>query len=178
MLTGARSSLREQPLSVLDLACGNGRNGKFLLTQGFSVQFADRNQAALTEIKHELEQPLYHQHKTRASFWNVDFEGKNFAELAHQQYAGIIVMRYLHRPLFEQIKQAIVPGGFIVYETFTLQQAEFGRPKNPDFLLALGELKRYFSGWEIKHSFEGITHSETSGQPQAIAQLIAIKPRG
>ena len=79
--------------------------------------------------------------------------------------------------LFEQLKASIKPGGIIIYETFTEQQAQFGRPKNPDFLLKPKELVELFSDWNILHSFEGIkpllNDDETK---QAIAQIVAVKP--
>jgi len=87
-----------------------------------------------------------------------------------------MIFRYLHRPLIEQIKAAVAPNGLVIYETFTQAQAELGRPKNPDFLLKAKELASYFSDWQILHSFEGIKVSDTSGNKQAIAQIIARKP--
>ena len=80
----------------------------------------------------------------------------------------------MHRPLFEQLKKSIEPGGILIYETFTEEQATLGRPKNPDFLLKKGELGDLFSDWKITHTFEGIVASD-SGK-QAIAQIIAFKP--
>jgi tellurite methyltransferase len=84
-----------------------------------------------------------------------------------------MVFRYLHRPLIEQIKAAVVPNGLVIYKTFTLGQAELGRPKNPDFLLKEGELAEYFSDWKIIHYFEGTTVSNTGNHNQAIAQVVA-----
>jgi hypothetical protein len=52
----------------------------------------------------------------------------------------IVVVHYLHRPLFPSIVGALRPGGVLVYETFTRAQAARGKPTNPAFLLEAGEL--------------------------------------
>jgi len=83
-----------------------------------------------------------------------------------------MVFNYLHRPLFPAIKEAIRPGGLIVYETFNLEQKKFGRPSNPDYLLQVGELCQAFEGWEIISEFEG----EASDPERAISRLIARRP--
>jgi SAM-dependent methyltransferase len=50
-------------------------------------------------------------------------------------YDGIIVTNYLHRPLLPAIARALAPGGVLIYETFARGNERFGRPRNPDFLL-------------------------------------------
>ena len=74
------------------------------------------------------------------------------------------------------IKRSVQPGGLVIYETFTVDQPRFGRPSNANFLLQPGELEETFKGWEILHSFEGLSISELSGQQQAIAQIVARRP--
>jgi tellurite methyltransferase len=155
---------------VLDLACGNGRNGIYLVSQGQSVVFADRQQAKLDEIARKL------QGNELATFWAVDFEETGCNPLTGHSYASILVFRYLHRPLMAAIKDSVQPGGLVIYETFTADQPRFGRPSNANFLLQPGELEEIFQGWEILHSFEGLSISELSGQQQAIAQIVARRP--
>lgn len=155
---------------VLDLACGSGRNGIYLVNQGQSVVFADRQQVKLDEIAREL------QGNKLATYWAVDLEESGHNPLAGHSFAAILIFRYLHRPLMTAIKDAIQPGGLVVYETFTVDQPRFGRPSNPDFLLRAGELENTFHDWNIIYSFEGVAVSETSGREQAIAQLVARKP--
>ncbi len=161
---------------ILDLACGSGRNGLYLVDNHLCVTFADVKAEVLAQVKQSLsdfdttKQPL-------ANCWHVDFEQAQTAPLQGKSFAAVMVFRYLHRPLFEQIKKAIKPGGMIIYETFTEQQAQFGRPKNPDFLLKPSELLEQFSGWQILHSFEGVVSTpQNNDSKQAIAQIVAIKP--
>jgi len=154
---------------VLDLASGSGRNGLYLINKNIPVMFSDIRNEALAETKEHITSDKTH----LATFWQVDFE-QGIDELDGKQFSGVLIFRYLHRPLFKSIKQAILPGGFLIYETFTSEQAEFGRPKNPDFLLTKGELLTQFKGWKILHHFEGII--DNNGSKQAIAQIVAIKP--
>lgn len=160
---------------VLDLACGNGRNGLYLVKNNIPVTFADINDEALACVKKSLDN--FADEKQRlANCWQVDFEKASTTPLQKQRFAAAIVFRYLHRPLFEQIKASIKAGGMVIYETFTEQQAEYGRPKNPDFLLKSGELLNFFSDWEVLHSFEGVITNNKNTEKQAIAQLVARKP--
>lgn len=147
---------------ILDLACGFGRNGLYLAKQGLPVIFADKSENTLDSIEPSLNQ--------ESKLWAVDLELPDSEPLTDKLFSAIVVFRYLHRPLFEAIKQATVPGGVVVYETFNVEQAALGRPKNPNFLLKPGELKAEFSKWQILHDFEGIDNGS------AIAQIVAVKP--
>jgi hypothetical protein len=51
-----------------------------------------------------------------------------------------VVTNYLHRPLIDALLASVVPGGVLIYETFAQGNGQFGKPSNPDFLLASGEL--------------------------------------
>ena len=64
-------------------------------------------------------------------------------------FDGIVVANYLHRPLLPAIAGALAPGGLLIYETFARGNERFGRPRNPAFLLAPGELLAAFRGLTI-----------------------------
>lgn len=178
LLTSYLSELKKLPCEspILDLACGSGRNGLFCLKHKLPTTFADIKEESLFDIKQTINNDKSLLDISLASFWQVNFEQSGVKNLTENRYGAIMVFRYLHRPLIEQIKAAVIPKGLVIYETFTEQQAELGRPKNPDFLLKEGELASYFSGWEILHSFEGIKTSDTGDNQQAVAQIIARKP--
>lgn len=160
--------------SVLDLACGMGRNGLHLVKNDINVVFADINGESLAQVKKSIIYLPMDKQKL-AQFWQVDFEQKDTRPLKGLYFDAVMVFRYLHRSLFKDIKASIKPGGIIIYERFTTQQVAFGRPKNPDFLLQAGELIELFSDWEILHQFEGVI-TNGSNVKQAIAQIIAVKP--
>lgn len=161
---------------ILDLACGSGRNGLFCLEKSLPVVFSDVKQQVLTEIKQRIIDDSDKYLPSLAKFWQIDFELENVNPFTTNSYSAVMVFRYLHRPLIEKIKTAVVPNGLVIYETFTVSQADFGRPKNTDFLLKAGELAEYFSDWQVLHYFEGIMISDTGSNSQAIAQIVARKP--
>jgi SAM-dependent methyltransferase len=155
--------------AVLDLACGRGRNGLFLVSKGIPVTFADRSGEALAEVQARLEE-----NGETAKLWQVDLEDSSSNPLSGKTFGAIMVFNYLHRPLLEHIKDAVLPGGLVIYETFTAHNLPYGRPNNPDYLLRPGELSTRFGDWDCMHYFEDTT--EGSSGPKAIAQIVARKP--
>lgn len=153
--------------NILDLACGEGRNGLFLAKKGLNVTFADRADTSLKHISNELGSI-----KSESHTWPIDLEVPNTNPFEGKTFSAALVFRYLHRPLIPQLISAIKPGGIIIYETFTLENKQFGRPNNPDFLLKAGELEDWFNNWETLHYFEGILHAPD----RAVAQIVCRKP--
>ena len=150
---------------VLDLACGEGENGLFLAGLGLPVVLADRSAEALARAKEQAAGKGW-----PVTFWEVDLEtGVN--PLEEDYYRGILVFRYLHRPLLPFLKKAIRKRGILIYETFTTKQTRFGRPHNPDYLLKSGELADWFRDWEVIHYFEGLLEDP----PRAVAQIVCRK---
>jgi tellurite methyltransferase len=82
----------------------------------------------------------------------------------------IICFNYLQRSLIPQIRDGLKKGGVIVYETYTIDQTQFGRPHNPDFLLKHNELQEMFRGFRCLRYREGIIERR-----KAIASMIAVK---
>ena len=70
----------------------------------------------------------------------ADLEDGSPPPFVGRTFAGVVVTRYLHRPLLPHLVEAVATGGVLLYETFALDQARFGRPANPAFLLEPGEL--------------------------------------
>jgi tellurite methyltransferase len=168
LLTGFSSLLEDGKVEgpVLDLACGTGENGLFLAGLKLPVILADRSGEALDVARAAaLELGL------EVRFWEVDLEaGGNPLEEAY--YRGILVFRYLYRPLIPCIRKAIRAGGILIYETFTSEQPKYGKPHNPEFLLQPGELADWFGDWRVIHYYEGLLEN-----PQrAMAQIVCRKP--
>lgn len=164
LLSEFNQLFKRQGKPILDLACGGGRNGLYLHQLGFPTQFADKNGDLLSDLQT--------QYAIKASDCDcVDFESGE-TTLQKSSYQGMLVFRYLHRPLIPQIKAAIEPGGFLIYETFTTDNRQFGRPNRDAFLLQQNELKTLFNDWHCLHYFEGIKHNPD----RAIAQIVCQKP--
>jgi tellurite methyltransferase len=160
--------LLDEPLPgpVMDLACGDGRNGLFLAKRGLRVVFCDRSESALGEVR---------QNASRLGLsvetWQVDLETEKKV-LPENRFVAIVVFRYLHRPLIPEIKASLKKNGLLIYETFTVSQPQFGRPRNPDYLLRPGELLGWFSSWPLIHYFEGVKKDPS----QAVASIVCRKP--
>ena len=115
---------------TLDLACGGGRPARLLAARGHATVAVDRDPAALARAAGPGIATL-----------QCDLEGEGAAwPFAPGRFAGIVVTNYLHRPLFAQLAAALAPGGILIYETFAQGNERFGKPSNPAFLLAPGEL--------------------------------------
>ena len=152
---------------VLDLACGDGHNGLFLAEKGMSVILADLSEVALEKAGASAVQ-----NNLNVTLWRADLEKEGGNPLKVESCGVILVFRYLHRPLMPCIKKALIEGGVLIYETFTVDQPRFGKPHNPHFLLNPGELLEWFKQWQVIHYFEGIKDSPK----RAIAQIVCIKP--
>jgi tellurite methyltransferase len=152
---------------VLDLASGDGHNGLFLAAKGLPVTLADRSEESLGKAKEAADGI-----QGNVTIWKIDLERAGENPLKEDEYSAILVFRYLHRPLMPCIRNALRTGGFLVYHTYTLDQAKFGKPRNPDFLLEPGELMEWFKDWHILHHFEGVQ----DGPRRAIAEIVCRKP--
>ncbi len=113
--------------AVLDLACGAGRHARLLARLGFEVDAVDRDPALFTDPP------------ARVTLLGADLEGAPWPYEA-RRFDAIVVTNYLHRPLLPLLLRSLEPGGLLIYETFARGNERFGKPSNPDFLLAPGEL--------------------------------------
>ena len=121
--------------TVLDVAAGAGRHAVHFAGRGHPVLALDRDAAALERL---------------ANVPNVvtrlaDLES-GASPFGDMRYGGIVVTNYLHRPLFGALTAALAPDGVLLYETFMQGNERYGRPSNPAFLLAPGELLAVFGG--------------------------------
>jgi tellurite methyltransferase len=151
---------------VIDLACGKGRNGLFLAANGIPVVLIDRSGDRLAEARFQARQA-----GVAADIRQSDLEKAGFDPLADLAAGGIMVFRYLHRPLIPAIRRSIRPGGILIYETFTRDQRRLGKPRNNAYLLKPLELKGWFRDWRILHYFECIKENP----PRAVAQIVCRK---
>ncbi|WP_341315051.1 methyltransferase domain-containing protein [Paraburkholderia sp. IMGN_8] len=116
--------------AVLDVASGAGRHARFFASLGHPVTALDRDAAALAAMRDE---PLI---TTLAA----DIEGTAWPLPDDAKFAAVVVTNYLHRPLFPQLLRSLALGGVLIYETFAQGNERVGKPSNPVFLLAPGEL--------------------------------------
>ncbi len=134
---------------ALDLACGRGRNALWLAGRGLRTRAIDRDAAAVEILSRES---LRRGVPVVAEIADLESGEVSFGADA---YDTIVVVHYLHRPLFPALRAALRPGGLLVYETFTRGQEERGHPRNPAFLLEHGELRELVQPLEIVVEREG-----------------------
>lgn len=157
---------------ALDVAMGEGRNAIYLATRGFDVDGVDVDPEAVERARaasRKLNAPI------RAVVGNVE-DGTYIVPM--EAYDVIVVFNFLHRPLFQDIREGVRPGGVVMYETFTEDQPRYGRPTNPDYLLRRGELRDVFRDWEILDEHESVEPERPGGPPRAVAGIVARKPPG
>jgi SAM-dependent methyltransferase len=148
-----------EPHRALDLAMGRGRHALALARTGWRVFGVDAYFDAIREARaRAAAEGLV----VRA--WCADLLATPLPSAAFEL---IVVTRYLQRDLFNSIRDAVVPNGVVIYETFTIHQRALGfGPRSPDHLLEPGELRARFDGFEIL-SFEEVS------RPEAVARLVA-----
>jgi tellurite methyltransferase len=151
---------------VVDLACGRGRNALAIAAHGIPVLGVDRSAELLAELRGAARAQSLPVCAVRA-----DLESAPALPLAPGRCGALVVCRYLHRPLAPLLEALLAPGGWLLYETFTIHQRELGYgPENPAFLLKPGELPTLFPGLEIAHHWEG---TSDEARPAAVARLAA-----
>jgi SAM-dependent methyltransferase len=113
---------------LLDFASGSGRHARLALARGFRVLAVDRDRALLDmgEVK-DLELRVEDLESGRWSF-------------SAERFQVVVVTNFLHRPRLDLLPELLEPGGRLVYETFALGNATYGKPSNPSFLLQPDEL--------------------------------------
>lgn len=116
--------------AVLDVAAGHGRHAHWFAARGHPVLALERDPGALASL---------------AALAGVDaraadLEGADWPLPESQRFAAVIVTNYLHRPLLPRLIASLEPGGVLLYETFARGNETLGKPSNPAFLLAPGEL--------------------------------------
>jgi SAM-dependent methyltransferase len=149
--------------TALDLACGSGRNAVWLALQGFDVLAVDILPDALERTRDRAQQ-LGVSVRTR----QMDAEFPGALDDVHADL--VVVVRFLDRTLFGPLQRVVNPGGVLVYETFTAEQAELGHPRSPKHLLRTGELATAFPDLETLVSREGFFDGAH------LARLVARRP--
>lgn len=148
--------------TALDLAMGEGRHALLLAATGFVTfgvdLFPDRVRVACRRAR---------QAGLTLHGWAADLDSWPLPR-AHADL--LIVSRFLLRARWEDLRDLVRPGGFVIYETFTMEQLTRGfGPRSLDHLLHPGELVHAFGDWDILHAEEVL-------EPAAMARLVARKP--
>lgn len=141
---------------ALDLACGAGRNAVFLAAQGFEVDALDIAELALARF-------------TAPGVRRACLDLDRF-DLPLSHYDLIVDTLYVNRRLFPQMREALRPGGLLIFESL------FEPPGGADdvcrdYLLRPNELLHSFLSLRVLHYAEAV---ETQGDARrTLATLVA-----
>lgn len=149
---------------VLDVAAGAGRHARLLAGLGHPVLAVDRDAAALAALAGAA----------GVTALAADLESAPWP-LAGRTFDGVVVTNYLHRPLFPALAAAVAPGGLLLCETFMQGHERYGRPSNPAFLLAPGELLLAFPELAVVAFEQGLVEGPA---PRVVQRLCAWRPDG
>jgi tellurite methyltransferase len=154
---------------ALDIACGTGRNAVYLAQQGFTVDAVDISEVGLKKLigKNLLIRPVC-----------ADLD---HFDIAPNHYNLIINIRYLNRRLFPYIKEGLVSGGVLIFESFMENPSKDKyvshkdhQPSCRDYLFRENELLHGFLSLKVKYYRE--VEIQNAGSHQWTATLVALKP--
>jgi len=135
---------------IIDVACGSGRNGIFLAQLGCSVICLDRDLSRLPNDKLLNVSLKRHQMDLITDEW----------PFAERTIGGILLVDFLHLPLFENFERSLIPGGYFLIETVT------GRGGNYLELPSAGELRN-----ALKRTFELEFYRESKVGPENLDRV-------
>ncbi|MDF1794478.1 MAG: methyltransferase domain-containing protein [Thalassobaculaceae bacterium] len=150
--------------TVLDVACGNGRHARMFRDRGHPVVVLDHDVVRVSDMASDQEVEIVARDLENGRPWPL--EGRRFA--------GVVVVNYLYRPLFNALVKAVEPGGVLIYETFAVGNEKYGRPSNPDYLLHREELLIAVRPELQVIAFEDL--EEHAPRPAVKQRLVAVRP--
>lgn len=149
---------------ALDVACGDGRNARFLAELGFEVVAVDVSDVAISALRAAAAERGLDVDARR-----VDLEA---APLPGGRYDAIVQLNYLQRDLFAPLARALTLGGILLLETVARTHVEeLGKPFDARFVLEDNELLRAFPDLLVRHYREGV--ADRSGRPRGVASIVA-----
>ncbi len=151
---------------ALDVAAGRGRNAIAMARVGIRVVAVDFSVTAMHALAAAAR-------AERLAVWPVVANLDSF-HLKHESLDAIIDINFLDRALFPEFSRALRPGGVLIVETFTIDQASIGHPRDPRFLLGHGEIKELVAGLEIERCRERLV-SYPDGTRAFRASVVARK---
>jgi SAM-dependent methyltransferase len=149
---------------ALDVACGAGRDAVYLAMRGFDVEAIDILPEA---IERAVDLAARHHVTLRARVCDV-----RQIVLPAGAYDLISVMRFLHRPLWPRLRQALAPGGYLICEAYHMTNLRTGLPpRKRQHLVDSGELVAAMQGLEVLVVADPVKHDG-----RALSRLLARRP--
>lgn len=147
---------------ILDVAAGYGRHTRALQALGHRVTAADIDTSGLADLA-GVPGVTVHTGDLETGVWPFPAGA----------FDAIVIANYLHRPHFPHLIAGLAPGGVLIFETFGQGNERLGRPRNPDFLLAPGELLSAFGSHLMIVAYEH--GAERDPRPAVRQRLCAVR---
>lgn len=152
---------------AVDLACGAGRNALFLARRGLEVVAVDLSDEGLRRLARRAgneDLPVL----------PVQADLERF-ELRPGRFDVVVNTHFLLRSAFGLIREALSPGGLVVFETYNVDEIEIlGGDVRRTYALERGELRSAFRDYEVLVYEEGV-FQRPEGE-RGLARMIARKP--
>lgn len=165
--------------SCLMLAEGEGRNGVFMAECGYSVTGVDISEVGLKKAK-----DLAKRRGVELTTQVADLAEYDIGESKWDCIVGIFC--HLPVPIRERvlgaIPEALRPGGYVLFETYTPDQLEYktGGPPSADMMYSSDIFRAAFEGKLVIERNEEIVRHVVEGKyhtgDAAVVQLLARKP--
>jgi tellurite methyltransferase len=134
---------------ALEVAAGNGRNAIALAQAGCRVIAADFSITAMRLLGKTARTMGLAITPVMADLQTIPpFRPASFDLVAN--------VNFLERALVPHLKSLLRIGGVLFFDTFLIDQAELGHPRDPNFLLRHYELREMLSDMELIHYREGL----------------------
>lgn len=150
---------KARPHRALDLACGFGQNALWMVSQGYITDAIDISRVALAVAHLRAER----QHNRQVNLLPVDLDEY---ELEPNRYDVVVVMRFIKRGLFPDIRASVRPGGRVIYQAYNTEYLHTNPHYDPEQMFRKGELLGYFADWRVLHNTNN----------KGVSQLVAVKP--
>lgn len=150
---------------VLDVACGSGRHAIAAADLGARVVAVDSDAARIA---------LARQRSRGLSVQWIAADLSTYP-IPRAAFDVVMVFNYLDRARMAEFREAVKPGGLLLFETFLETQLELGwGPTSPNHLLKPGEIVRLAEPFEIVLAREVLEF--VGGRPMAVASVLARRP--
>ena len=153
-------------LTIVDVGAGRGRHAVALAERGrrvIAADFVERAVCAAVAARPEI----------------IGLVADALAlPLREGAVDALLTVNYLDRSLFPRFARLLRPGGYLIVETYTTAQMtliESGRathPRNPAYMLALGELPQLVAPLQVLSQHEGLVH-DAAGE-RYVAGVVAV----
>ena len=157
----------------LDLAGGAGHHAIWLAQQGWNMTLADWSEPALEIALEKAAAISSRSISGKEPRWMLS---PNIPASGHR-FGFVLVSFFLDRDMLPWLPKILIPGGLLLYRTYTEDNERLGNPRgprDPRHLLRSQELLDIYRGMKILHYNETVAQK---GVAELIAQNIEAHPR-